>query len=67
MQVFGTVLIMTDGGPLNSTTVIVHQIYINAFQYLRMGYGSAMGIILFLFILVLALTNLHIFGSNTDL
>jgi multiple sugar transport system permease protein len=67
LQVFGTVLIMTDGGPLNSTTVIVHQVYINAFQYLRMGYGSAIGIILFLFILTLALTNLRIFGSNTDI
>lgn len=67
LQVFGTVLIMTDGGPLNSTTVIVHQVYINAFQYLRMGYASAMGIILFLFILLLALTNLRIFGNSTDL
>ena len=67
MQVFGTVLIMTDGGPLNSTTVIVHQVYINAFQYLRMGYASAMGIILFAFILVLAMTNLRIFGSSTDM
>jgi multiple sugar transport system permease protein len=66
MQVFGTVLIMTDGGPLNSTTVIVHQVYINAFQYLRMGYASAMGMILFLFILVLALTNLRIFGHSTE-
>ncbi len=66
LQVFGTVLIMTDGGPLNSTTVIVHQVYINAFQYLRMGFGSALGIILFLFILALALTNLRLFGSSTD-
>jgi multiple sugar transport system permease protein len=66
MQVFGTVLIMTDGGPLNSTTVIVHQVYINAFQYLRMGYASAMGMILFPFILVLALTNLRIFGHSTE-
>lgn len=66
LQVFGTVLIMTDGGPLNSTTVIVHQVYINAFQYLRMGFGSALGIVLFLFILALALTNLRLFGSSTD-
>lgn len=67
LQVFGTVLIMTDGGPLNSTTVIVHQVYINGFQYLRMGYASAMGMILFVFILILALTNLRIFGRSTDL
>lgn len=67
LQVFGTVLIMTDGGPLNSTTVIVHQVYINAFQYLRMGYASAMGIVLFVFILILAMTNLRIFGRTTDL
>ena len=67
LQVFGTVLIMPDGGPLNSPTVIVHQVYINGFQYLRMGYASAMGMILFVFILILALTNLRIFGSGTDL
>jgi ABC-type sugar transport system permease subunit len=29
-----------------------------------MGYGSALGIILFLFILLLALTNLRLFGSS---
>lgn len=66
LQVFGTVYIMTDGGPLNSTTVVVHQIYINGFQYLRMGYASALGMILFIFILILALTNLRIFGNSTD-
>jgi len=31
-----------------------------------MGYASAMGMILFLFILVLALTNLRIFGRSTE-
>ncbi|MFN8486309.1 MAG: sugar ABC transporter permease [Caldilineaceae bacterium] len=67
LQVFGTVYIMTDGGPLNSTTVVVHQVYINGFQYLRMGFASALGMILFIFILILALTNLRIFGSSTDI
>jgi ABC-type sugar transport system permease subunit len=32
-----------------------------------MGYASAMGMVLFLFIMVLALTNLRIFGSSTEI
>jgi ABC-type sugar transport system permease subunit len=41
-QVFSQVFVMTNGGPNNSTTTIVHQIYRTAFVHLEMGYASAM-------------------------
>ena len=54
-QVFTNVYIMTNGGPANSTMVFVLYLYQSAFQYLRMGYGSALAWVLFAIILVLTL------------
>lgn len=45
-SVFEQVNIMTSGGPINSTTTIVHQIYQRGFQSNQMGYASAMGVVL---------------------
>ena len=49
-QVFEQVWILTGGGPLDSTTVVVQQIVKNAFSFGRMGYAAAMSWILFVFI-----------------
>lgn len=49
-QVFEQVWILTGGGPLNSTTVVVQQIVQTAFSFGRMGYAAAMSWILFAFI-----------------
>lgn len=54
-QVFTNVYMMTNGGPANSTMVYVLYLYQNAFQYLRMGYGSALAWVLFIIILALTL------------
>lgn len=61
--VFEQINIMTSGGPLNRTTTIVHQIYRRAFLEFKMGYGSAMSVVLLLFsIIVTALV--FKFGSG---
>jgi multiple sugar transport system permease protein len=52
-QVFTQGYIMTSGGPNHSTLFYVLYLYQNAFEYLRMGYASAMAWILFFIILVL--------------
>ena len=54
-QVFTNVYIMTNGGPANATMVFVLYLYQSAFQYLRMGYGSALAWVLFAIILILTL------------
>lgn len=56
-QVFGQVLIVTNGGPLNSTTTIAHQIYKNGFEYYKMGYASSQAVVLLLIILAITLVN----------
>jgi len=59
-QVFAQVYVMTNGGPNNATTVIVHQIFQNAFSFMKMGYASAMAFVLFALIFVLSLINLRL-------
>ncbi|WP_219419241.1 carbohydrate ABC transporter permease [Pseudonocardia nigra] len=49
-QIFGIIFVMTSGGPANATTVYIYYLYQNAFAYGRMGYASALAMVLFLFI-----------------
>ena len=51
-QVFTQAYILTNGGPGNSSTTLVLQLYDEAFRYLSLGDGSAIGILLALMILV---------------
>lgn len=52
---FAPVHIMTRGGPLRSTTVLVYSIYQDAFINFNFGFASAQAITLFLIILALTL------------
>lgn len=53
LQVFDTILLMTEGGPGNSTMVLVYYIYYQAFQFFETGYASALAVILFFLALIL--------------
>ena len=55
LKVFGEVYVMTDGGPADSTNVMVYYIYQQAFRFLKMGYASALGVVLFLLLFVFSL------------
>jgi multiple sugar transport system permease protein len=46
-QVFGQVMILTDGGPGYATSVLVHRIYEVGFRDFEFGVASAMALILF--------------------
>jgi multiple sugar transport system permease protein len=50
-QVFNTAFIMTGGGPVDSTLFYMLYLYENAFSYSRMGYASAMAVVLFCLVL----------------
>ena len=68
-QVFDLIYLMTQGGPLDSTNVLVYAIYKNAFEYFNAGKASAIAYVLFTVILVLTLIqwNLRkklVFGEN---
>ena len=63
-QVFTQVFVMTSGGPAFSTTTLVHFIYLNAFEYFRIGYASASAIVLFFVILILSIIQMWILRSG---
>lgn len=57
-QVFDTVMLMTKGGPGRSSSVLVHYLYQNAFQYFSMGYACAIAYLLFFIVLIVTLFNI---------
>lgn len=56
-QVFDLIYLMTQGGPMNSTNVLVYWIYKNAFEFFNIGEASAGAYILFLIILLLTIVQ----------
>ena len=50
-QVFDLVLLLTNGGPGRSTSVLAHFMYEVAFRFRRVGYGAAIGVVLMALIL----------------
>lgn len=54
-QIFDLIYLMTQGGPLDSTNVLVYAIYKNAFEYFNVGKASAIAYVLFVIILILTL------------
>lgn len=58
-QVFDLIYLMTQGGPFDSTNVLVYAIYKNAFEYFHIGKASAIAYVLFVIILVLTLIQWH--------
>jgi len=47
LQVFDIVYVLTSGGPLGSTKVLVFYVYEHAFKFFEMGYASAISYVLF--------------------
>ncbi len=71
MQTFGSIYQMTGGqfggggGPLNSTTTTAIYLYKSAFVYFHYGYGAAVGVVLFLVMLGVALAQKKIGERHT--
>jgi multiple sugar transport system permease protein len=54
-QVFAMAVVLTKGGPLDSTMFYVLYTYQNAFEYFEMGYASALSVVFFVLTSVLTL------------
>jgi sn-glycerol 3-phosphate transport system permease protein len=54
-KVFDTVQIMTQGGPVNSTNMMVYYIYENGFDFFKVGYASAAGVVLVIIVGIMTL------------
>jgi len=63
-QVFDQVWVMTKGGPARATQVTAVYIYQQAFQYLNLGYGSAVAFVLFIVILGFSLLQFRLLRTT---
>lgn len=62
LQTFDTPLILTQGGPGDASRTIAMYIYEHGFQFLRMGYASALALTLFVLVLLLTLLQFRLAG-----
>ncbi len=63
-QVFDVVAVATAGGPSNSTRVILWYIYENAFKFNRMGYASAISVVLFATLILVTLLQMRVLRAD---
>jgi multiple sugar transport system permease protein len=64
LQIFDTVAVTTRGGPEDATRVIVQYIVQNAFGYLKMGYASAMAMVLGAVMLLYTVVQMHVMRAD---
>ena len=63
---FDFTFILTRGGPGSATETLSVYTYLNAFGFLKMGYGSASAVLMSLFIAMLAVLIIRFAGINLD-
>ena len=61
-QVFDQTYVLTQGGPMGSTTTIVYYIYKNAFEWFKMGYASTIAWVLFMIIFAVTMLEWRLQG-----
>jgi multiple sugar transport system permease protein len=72
LQVFGPIYVMSasgsglPGSPANSTMVLSVYQWLIAFRELELGYGSAMGVVLFIIILILTLVQVRFLRTRWE-
>jgi len=54
-KVFDTFAVMTRGGPMGSSEVLLYAIYLEGYQYFHMGYAAALTLVFLAFVLVFSI------------
>ena len=65
-QVFDTIAVTTNGGPVNATRVIYYYIYDLAFNRYEFGYASAMALALFAILAIVTFIQLRVTRANNN-
>jgi len=63
-QVFDSINVMTQGGPLNSTNVLVHWIYQTGFEFFRMGEAATGSVMLLAIVMVITFLNFRLLSKR---
>ena len=65
-QIFDTIAITTQGGPVNATRVIYWYIYDQAFNRFNMGYATTVAVVLFAILIVVTIIQLRYLRADSS-
>lgn len=65
-QAFGQIDLLTQGGPNNTTQVLIYDLYRQAFQYNNPGYAAVLSVALFVILLVLTFLQFWFFQRRVS-
>jgi len=63
-QIFDTIAVTTQGGPVDATRVLYWFIYQEAFERYNFGYATAAAMLLFAFLIVISLIQMKLMRAN---
>jgi ABC-type sugar transport system permease subunit len=66
-QMFGPTYMMTGGGPIYRTTTLVYHLWVQAFEFYRMGRSGAIAMVLFVIILAMTLIQRRLLGWEENI
>jgi ABC-type sugar transport system permease subunit len=66
-QMFGPTYMMTGGGPIYRTTTLVYHLWVQAFEFYRMGRSGAIAMVLFVIILIMTLIQRRLLGWEENI
>ncbi|MEO1732882.1 MAG: sugar ABC transporter permease [Pseudomonadota bacterium] len=63
-KVFDTIAVLTNGGPRGASEVLLFSIYLEGFEYFRIGYASALTVAFLIFILLFSVVQAWVIDRN---
>lgn len=66
VQVYDQVVVMTGGGPSKSTMTLIQYQFISGFERQQLGYGSAIGVVILLILILLVRLQGLVFRSGEE-
>jgi multiple sugar transport system permease protein len=64
-KVFDTVAVMTHGGPIGASEVLLYSIYLEGFQYFHTAYAAALTVVFLVFILLFSVIQAFVLERRT--
>ncbi|MCD9021393.1 carbohydrate ABC transporter permease [Cohnella silvisoli] len=65
-KLFTQVLVLTNGGPQDSTLTLVYLLYSEGFTKMKIGYSSAIGVLFFLIVLLISIVQMKLTKVNRE-
>jgi multiple sugar transport system permease protein len=66
LRAFDLMFVLTGGGPANTTETLTVYAYRSLFQTLQLGFGAAIGVVVFVLVMLVASGYLHVIGRAEE-